>query len=103
RFVARERNPARREGRQCCLDAPEITELRCTRVAPVEMRAHGDLVGHAELTVVKRLQAAARGGAREGLHAVRSSRSCRRSVCPARVRRDLTVPMATPSENAISS
>ena len=39
----------------------------------------------------------------QGLHAILASPSSSRSVLRARVSRDLTVPIATPSENAISS
>ena len=71
--------------------------------APSDVRADGNLLADGELAVVKRLEAPPRRGAAERLHAVLASRSSRRSAWRARVRRDLTVPTATPSENAISS
>ena len=58
---------------------------------------------HRQLTVVIRGEILAHAIAGEDVHHTRTSRSCSRSVCRARVSRDLTVPTATSSDSAMSS
>ena len=73
-------------------------QLRRALVAPLEVRAHGNLIAERQLPVVERLQPPPRRRAGESLHAVLASLRSSLSACRARVSRDLTVPIATPSE-----
>jgi hypothetical protein len=102
-FFVRQRAAARHERMQRLPHHPQLVQHRRALIAPLEMRADGDLVRDRELAIVEGLQAATRRSARERLHALLSSRSSSRSACRARVSLDFTVPTATPSENAISS
>src|SRR5581483_2217057 len=103
RLVERRGRSAGRERTQGGGEPAEVGERRGALIAPLEMGADGDLIADGELAVVKRLKAPPRRRAGQRLHAILASRSCCRSAWRARVSRDLTVPTATPSENAISS
>jgi len=81
----------------------KLRERRGTVIAPLQMRADRNLIPDVELAIMKRLQPSARRRAGKRSHAVLASRSSSRNDWRARVRRDLTVPIATPRENAISS
>ena len=73
------------------------------RAAAAQVAVNGHLVVHRQLAVVKGRQSTPGGDARQRLHTDLSSRSFARNASRARVSRDFTVPIAIPSENAISS
>ena len=101
--VLRQAQPPRQRALQRRANLADVGQRAGAARAPFDVRADGDLLADGELAVVKVRQPAACGGATQRLHAVLASRSSRRSAWRARVSRDLTVPTATPSENAISS
>ena len=81
----------------------EILDSGRTRPAPAQVRLDRDLLVYRQLTIDKAVEVLTGVLASDvGDHLCRPNSSARR-VCRARVSRDLTVPTATPSENAISS
>ena len=102
-FFLRPGGAAGRERLQHRSHVPQFGEQRRALIAPFEMRSDGDLIGDRQLAIVKGLQSTPRRGTCERFHVVLASRSSERSACRARVRRDFTVPTATPREYAISS
>ncbi len=86
--------------------AAQVVELgrhQRARHAVAQVALDGDSLLHRQFVVVEFLEAVLHVLAVDRVHHDRLSRNCCRRVCRARVSRDLTVPTATPSENAISS
>lgn len=102
-LVGRQDRPAWQHTPQHVAHHPVIVDHFRAVVAPLEVRSDRDLLRHRELTVAKGGEATSRGSTGQGLHTTLNSLSSIRSACRARVSRDLTVPTATPKENAISS
>ena len=103
RFVVCQGGPIVRQALQRSSDTTHFSQHLGARIAPVEMGTDRDLLADRELAIVVCVQAPTSRRAIERVHVVRASRSSSLSACRARVRRDLTVPTATPIEYAISS
>jgi len=82
---------------------PSLLERGRARIAPIHVGLDGNLIGDRQLSVVERLKSTLCRCTGEGCHIVLASCNSARRAWRARVRRDLTVPTARPSENAISS
>ena len=105
-LFVRQGHVSRREGVERHVDRAQVAEQLGALIAPLQVRADRDLVAHVELAIVKRLQPAARRGAGQRPscpHSCHFFAQLEAQRLRARVRRDFTVPIATPSENAISS
>jgi hypothetical protein len=94
-----------RSGAHCAAAADFAQDRQFVRAAATvaDVDVDGHLLRHRQFAVVKGRQSTPCCDARERLHTDLSSRSLARSASCARVSRDFTVPIAIPSENAISS
>src|ERR1700746_4104450 len=98
RFLARECASPGARFAQRAANQLDIANRPLAFAAPGCVRADRNLLGHGQLVVVKRVEAFANLRAGEDHHAGLASWSVWRRVCRARVKRDLTVPTATPRE-----